>query len=82
MIIKALNNCVMKLHAGCYWGEWCDVGIIQEWDHPQRGREISYIEMTANEAEQLITELQTAIARARELDAGYFESMKEVRDES
>lgn len=70
MITKTVNGVTMNLRAECYWGEWCDVGIVQEWDHPQTGKHAQYIEMTADEAAQLISELQQAIARARELDAG------------
>ena len=70
MITKTVNGVTMKLRAECYLGEWCDVGIVQEWDHPQTGKHAQYIEMSTGEAEQLIAELQQAIARARELDAG------------
>lgn len=77
MITKTINKCTMKLQAVCTWGDGPDVMICQEWDHPQTGKHAFYIDMSADEAEQLITEMQAAIAEARRIDREYSESQSD-----
>lgn len=76
VVTKTINNVAMTLHVGCYWGEWCDVGIIQEWKGTPRGDVMQSIEMTADEAEHLVSALQAAIADARRIDAEYRADME------
>lgn len=71
MITKTINKVTMTLKAACFWGEWCDVAIIQEWKNTQRGDISHHIEMNIDEAEALIVEMQVAIAEARRIDAEY-----------
>ncbi len=66
----------MKLQAVCDWPA-NDVLICQEWDHPQTGKHAFYIEVSIDDAELLIVEMQAAIAEARRIDREYSESQKE-----
>ncbi len=75
MITRKINNVLMELRAACYWGWWCDVAIIQKFHHPQRGLIESYIELSISDAEQLVAELQTAIAEAKAIDQEYRNSI-------
>ena len=81
MITRTRNGITMNLHARCYWAEWCDVGIIQTFKGTQNGDIFNSIEMTADEAERLIAELQAAIAEARRIDAEYLADMERERVE-
>lgn len=74
MIEKTINGVTMKLRAACFWGELCDVAIIQDWINAQGGDKSSFIEMSIDEAEALIIEIQAAITEARRCDREYSES--------
>lgn len=71
MITKTINGVTMTLRASCFWGQLCDVGIVQEWKNTQQGDKLVFVEMSADEAEALIIEIQTAISEARRIDAEY-----------
>jgi hypothetical protein len=76
MQTKTINGVTMTLKAACYWGELCDVGIVQEWKNTQQGNKLVFVEMTAAEAEALIVEMQAAIVEARRIDAEYAAHME------
>ncbi len=73
MITKTVNRTTMKLQAVCDWPA-NDVLICQEWDHPQTGKHTFYIDLSADEAELLIVEMQAAIVEARKIEAEYVQS--------
>lgn len=79
MITKRHNNVTMTLTAKCFWGELCDVGIVQEWKGTQHGDKFVLVEMSADEAEALVGEIQTAIAEARRIDREYAAHMDQER---
>ena len=79
MITRVFNNVSMKLQTVCGWPAM-DVLICQEWDHPQTGKHAFYIEVSADEAELLIVEMQAAIAEARRIDAEYTAHMESEKD--
>ncbi len=70
MITKTINRTTMKVQAVCDWPA-NDVMIAQEWDHPQSGKHAFYIELSADEADLLIVEMQAAIAEARRIEEEY-----------
>ncbi len=74
MITKTINHTTMKLQAICTWGDGPDVMICQEWDNPQTGKHAFYIDLSADEAELLIVEMQAAITEARRIEAEYVQS--------
>lgn len=80
MITRKVGKVEMTLKAGCYWGEWCDVAIFQEWKGTQHGDITQYIEMNTDEAEALVAELQAAIAEAKRLDHEYSDYMRHERE--
>jgi hypothetical protein len=71
MITQDHGKARMELHAGCYWGELCDVGITQKWVGIQGGDQYCFMQLTADQAEALIVEMQAAINEARRIDAEY-----------
>lgn len=67
---KKSETTVMQVSADCYWGRWCDVGIVQEWT--REGKTIhSSIELKVDEAEELLEELRQAISLAKQLQEEY-----------
>lgn len=80
MTIKAeFNNVKMHVQAICAWPT-CDISIVQEWDHPQIGQWIEEIQLTSDQAEQLIEEIKRAIIQARKLDKEYDDAMKGIKN--
>ena len=87
MITSEINGVKMELSAGCYWGEWVDVAIIQKYHDVQlpseqgvlRGTIQNCIELNIEQAEALVHELITAIVQAKVVDAEYQRDMEKDR---
>jgi len=76
------NGAIMRLQAICSWGMTCDVTILQEWNIPNREIWVEEIQLTSDQAEKLIKEINSAIITARQIDKEYADSMKELDNEN